>query len=42
MTFGTANDIEKLLYIIDTTLTEVETERYSRIDRAVPPSLTPV
>lgn len=35
MTFGTANDIEKLLYVIDTTLTEVETERYSRIDRAV-------
>ncbi len=35
LTFSTANDIEYLLYVIDTTLTEVETELYSKIDRTV-------
>ena len=30
-----ANNIEYLLYVIDTTLTEVETELYSKIDRTV-------
>lgn len=35
LTFSTANNIEYLLYVIDTTLTEVETELYSKIDRTV-------
>ncbi len=35
LTFSTANDIEYLLYVIDKTLTEVETELYSKIDRTV-------
>lgn len=35
LTFSTANNIEYLLYVINTTLTEVETELYSKIDRTV-------
>ena len=35
LTFSTANNIEYLLYVIDTTLTEVETELYSKIDHTV-------
>ena len=35
LTLSTANNIEYLLYVIDTTLTEVETELYSKIDRTV-------
>lgn len=35
LTFSTANDIEYLLYVIDKTLTEVEAELYSKIDRTV-------
>lgn len=35
LTFSTANDMEYLLYVIDKTLTEVETELYSKIDRTV-------
>ena len=33
LTFSMANDIEYLLHVIDTALTEVETELYSEIDR---------
>ena len=35
LTYTTANNIEYLLYLIDLTLTEVETELYSKIDRTV-------
>ena len=35
LTFQVANNIEYLLYVIDTALTEVETELYSKIDRTV-------
>lgn len=35
LTYSIANNIEYLLYVIDTTLTEVETELYSKIDRTV-------
>lgn len=33
LTFQTANDIEYLLYLIDKTLTEIETDIYSKIER---------
>ena len=33
LTYTTANNIEYLLYLIDLTLTEVETELYSKIDQ---------
>ena len=35
LTFQVANNIEYLIYVIDTALTEVETELYSKIDRTV-------
>lgn len=35
LTFSVANDMEYLLFVIDKTLTEVETELYSKIDRTV-------
>lgn len=35
LTYTTANNIEYLLYLIDLTLTEVETELYSKIDLTV-------
>ena len=35
LTYTTANNIEYLLYLIDLTLTEVEAELYSKIDRTV-------
>ena len=35
LTFSTATNIEYLRDVIDTTLTEVETELYSKIDRTV-------
>lgn len=35
LTFSTANNIEYLLYLIDLTLTQVEADLYSKIDRTV-------
>lgn len=37
LTYVVANNIEKLLWMIDTRLTEVAAERYSRIDQTVVP-----